>query len=104
MEYEYEDIYYYNSRKYGEVDFIIESGFKVLPIEVKSGKAYYKHSALYKVMDIPNYELEQGIVLCNENLSEDGKVLNLPIYMIMFFEKIQSDIHEYILDISALLA
>lgn len=30
--------YYYNNKKRGELDFVIELGGKVLPIEVKSGK------------------------------------------------------------------
>ena len=60
---------------------------EIIPIEVKSGKDYYVHSALDNVMDVQNYNLKQAIVLCNENLREEGRVLNIPIYMIMFFKK-----------------
>ena len=31
-------LYYYNSKKFGELDFVIEAGGKVLPIEITSGK------------------------------------------------------------------
>ena len=31
-------LYYYNSKKFGELDFVIERGGRVLPIEIKSGK------------------------------------------------------------------
>lgn len=34
------DLYYYNNKKKGELDFLIEYDGEVLPIEVKSGKDY----------------------------------------------------------------
>lgn len=34
------DLYYYNNKKRGELDFLIEYDGEVLPIEVKSGKDY----------------------------------------------------------------
>lgn len=43
-------LYYYNNKKKGELDFVIEQSGKVLSIEVKSGKDYEKHSALYNVI------------------------------------------------------
>lgn len=97
--------FYFNSKKLGELDFVIDNGNgEVIPIEVKSGKDYYVHSALDNVMDVKNYNLKQAIVLCNENLREEGRVLNIPIYMIMFFKKSVVSIDEFRLDISALLA
>ena len=41
------DLYYFNSRKQGELDFLIEWNGEVLPIEIKSGKNYTKHAALF---------------------------------------------------------
>ena len=35
--------YYYNNKKRGELDFVIELDGRVLPIEVKSGKYYEAH-------------------------------------------------------------
>ena len=97
--------YYFNNKKLGELDFVIDNGSgKVIPIEVKSGKEYYVHSALDNVMDVPNYGLKQAYVLCNENLTVHGDILNLPIYMIMFFKKAEVSIEQFKLDISALLA
>ena len=97
--------FYFNSKKLGELDFVIDNGNgEVIPIEVKSGKNYYVHAALDNVMDVQNYNLKQAIVLCNENLSEEGGVLNVPVYMIMFFKKSEVSIEEFRLDISALLA
>ena len=38
--------YYYNNKKRGELDFVIELSGRILPIEVKSGKYYEVHRAL----------------------------------------------------------
>ena len=46
-------LYYYNSKKLGEVDFMIETEGKVLPIEIKSGKDYYRHKAISNLTDHP---------------------------------------------------
>lgn len=51
------DLYYYSSKKNGEVDFVIENKGNILPIEVKSGKSYHRHSALSKTINIPNYPI-----------------------------------------------
>ena len=75
-------LYYYNSKKYGELDFVIEHNGDVLPIEVKSGKSYEKHSALDNVMK--NYDIRKGYVLTNDNIQFRGDVTYFPIYMIMF--------------------
>lgn len=79
------DLHYCRSKKLGEVDFVCEhGGGAALPIEVKSGKDYKRHSALNNVMTSFNYEIEQAFVLCEDDVSEDGKVLYLPAYMVMF--------------------
>ena len=44
------DLYYYNNKKRGELDFLIEYDGEVLPIEVKSGKDYKVHRALSNIM------------------------------------------------------
>ena len=77
-------LYYYNSKKFGELDFIIEYEGKVLPIEVKSGKAYQRHSALNNIMDISNYTIEEAFVLSNYNVEVKDNVVYYPIYMLMF--------------------
>lgn len=79
-------LYYYNSKKFGEVDFVIEYQGKVLPIEVKSGKSYQRHSALNNVMEISNYAIEEAFVLSNYNVEVKGNLVYYPIYMLMFIE------------------
>ena len=60
---------------------MIEMGGKVVPIEVKSGKAYKSHKALDNFMNIPDYHLEKAYVLSAANLEQEGAVVYLPIYM-----------------------
>lgn len=78
------NLYYYNSKKFGELDFVIEYQGKVLPIEVKSGKNYQRHSALTNVLEISNYSLNEAIVFTNYNVKVEGKYYYYPVYMIMF--------------------
>ena len=77
-------LYYYNSKKYGELDFVIEYKGKVLPIEVKSGKSYQRHSALNNIIDVPNYAIDEAYVLSNYNVEVKGNITYYPIYMLMF--------------------
>ena len=78
--------YFYNSHKNGELDFLIEKTASIIPIEVKSGKDYYVHSALSKTVANEEYEVEKAYVLTNHNIETDGKILYLPIYMCMFIK------------------
>ena len=57
---------------------------RVVPIEVKSGKPYKRHSALTKSLAVENWGIDQAIVLYDGNVEESGKVLYLPVYMAMF--------------------
>lgn len=80
-------LYYFNSRKTGELDFVIEYNGETLPIEVKSGKDYNRHSALNNVLNISNYSVREAFVLSNCNVSVVGKITYYPIYMLMFIRK-----------------
>jgi len=77
-------VYYYNSKRYGELDFVIEYKGKILPIEVKSGKMYKRHSALNNILSLPNYSIDRAIVLSNYNVEKKGNIIYYPIYMLMF--------------------
>lgn len=83
-------LYYFNSKKRGEVDFVIEAGDgTVLPIEVKSGKDYERHNALANILDTEEYNLNKAIILCNDNVFVQEKKVYLPIYMATFIRKKQ---------------
>jgi len=76
--------WFYNSHKHGELDFVIEEDNEVIPIEVKSGKDYYIHSAISKAADNPEYEISKAYVFTNYNVKTEGKMIYLPVYMSMF--------------------
>jgi len=80
-------LYYYNSKKFGELDFVLEYKGKVLPIEVKNGKSYQRHSALNNVMEISNYSIEEAFIFSNFNVEVKGNLVYYPIYMLMFLEQ-----------------
>lgn len=94
--------YYYNNKRRGELDFVIELDGNVLPIEVKSGKDYDQHRALSNVMDCSEYDLPQAIVFNNDNLHVSGKIIYAPIYMVMFLEKNNTAPTYYKVDLSGL--
>ncbi len=95
--------YYYNSKKRGELDFIIELAGKILPIEVKSGKDYDVHRALSNIMDCREYDLPEAVVFNNDNLKVNGKIIYTPIYMVMFLEKSNVAPTHYKVDLSGLI-
>ena len=77
--------YYFNNKKHGEVDFLLEYETKLLPVEVKSGKDYQTHSALSYFMST-NY-FSKAFVLSNSNVSIKNNIIYLPIYMTMFIQE-----------------
>ena len=85
------DLYYFNSKKKGELDFLVERNGSVLPIEIKSGKDYTKHAALNNVLANPDYSIPEAYVFHNGNVSTEDKVTYLPIYMLMFVERGQNN-------------
>jgi predicted AAA+ superfamily ATPase len=80
-------LYYYNNKKQGELDFVVEHDGGVLPIEVKSGKDYVRHSALDNVMAVSEYGISKAYIFTNDNVKVDGKQVYYPIYMVMFLKE-----------------
>ena len=82
------ELFYYQTKKRGEVDFVVDSGDgTAVPIEVKSGSYYHAHVALDHVLETEGYGVQQGIVLCRGNVERDGKVLYLPLYAVYLLPK-----------------
>ena len=75
------ELYFCKKKNIGELDFLIEMDGKVVPIEVKSGKAYKTHKALDHFMNVSDYHIEKAFVFSTGNVEKDGKVMYLPIYM-----------------------
>lgn len=80
------DLYYFNNKKQGELDFVIEDRGKVLPIEIKSGKDYKRHNALSNVMENEEYGIQKAIVFSNGNVEAVGNIIYYPIYMLMYLQ------------------
>lgn len=80
------DLYYFDSKKVGEVDFLINDyeNTTVLPIEIKSGNDQNNFRAIPKLVKEP-YHLQKGYIFGNENVvNEQSNLITFPIYMIMF--------------------
>ena len=73
--------YFCKKKNIGELDFLIEMDGEVVPIEVKSGKAYRTHKALDHFMNVSDYHIEKAYVFSIGNVEKDGNVTYLPIYM-----------------------
>lgn len=92
-------LYYYDNKKNGEVDFLIDSVdlMSVLPIEVKSGKDYYIHTALNNLLKVDEYKITNGIVFSNEaKVYNNGNVIYMPIYYVMFLRSSAFDNSEFV--------
>lgn len=75
---------YFDSKKYGELDFIIQNGTHVDLLEVKSGNDFKKHSALLKILSVDNWTMQNAYVLCSGNIEATETITYLPWYMVMF--------------------
>ena len=73
--------YFCKKKNIGELDVLVEIDGKVVPIEVKSGKAYKAHKSLDNFMKISDYHIEKAYVLSVANTEQEGAVVYLPIYM-----------------------
>ena len=92
-------LYYSDNKKNGEVDFLIDSVdlMSVLPIEVKSGKDYYIHTALNNLLKVDEYKISNGIVFSNEEkVYNNGNVIYMPIYYVMFLRSSAFDNSEFV--------
>lgn len=83
-------LYYFKNENIGEIDFVLPwDNDKVMPIEVKSGKTYKRHSALNKLLNVENYTIDEAVVLYEGNVEKCSKVLYLPVYFASFMGEAQ---------------
>ena len=75
------ETYFCKKKNIGELDFVIEIGGKVVPIEVKSGKNYKAHKSLENFISVPDYHIEKAYVFSMGNIEQSGNIVYLPIYM-----------------------
>lgn len=94
--------YYFNSKKQGELDFVVELDGKAVPLEIKSGKDYKRHSALNNVLKNADYNISEAYIFSEGNIEVNDKRIYMPIYMIMFLDNTKLDNTIYRLDIAGL--
>ena len=76
------DLHYYTfDRK--RVDFVIQYKNKVIPIEVKAGNSTNNNS-LTRFNKENNNEI--SIRLSLNNLKKDGKIINIPLYLVEYID------------------
>ena len=83
------DLYYYDRKKAGEVDYLIDDheDLSTVPVEVKSGKDYTEHSAISAFIANKDYNVNYGIVLSNEReVYERAGIRYMPVYYVMFLK------------------
>ena len=68
-----------------KIDFVIQNKNKIIPIEVKSNKSTNNNS-LTKFNN--KYENEISFRFSLNNLTKDGKVINIPLYLIEYINNI----------------
>lgn len=94
--------YYFNSKRKGELDFVIAGDRSAIPIEVKSGKDYERHNALQNALECKEYAIEKAYVFYPGNLSQKGRIIYAPIYMTMFLAPPKPTSEIYSIDLSEL--
>lgn len=62
-----------------EIDFIIQDSNDIIPIEVKSGN-FKKHKSLTSYNN--KYSPKVSIRISMDNLSKDGNILNIPLFLL----------------------
>ncbi|WP_335341434.1 DUF4143 domain-containing protein [Bifidobacterium oedipodis] len=80
------DLHYFNTNRLGEVDFVVQDGATVIPIEVKSGNDWKRHKALDNMLAVSDWHLNDAYVLCKGNIEQDGAITYVPLYMSMFIK------------------
>ena len=93
--------YYFKSKSIGEIDYLIEYGNQIVPLEIKSGKSFRKHKALDNLLNSEEYSIDKGYVLSQSNMEVDGRCVYIPIYMAGFFGNNQEA--DVIVDLDKLL-
>lgn len=68
----------YYSEKYGEIDFVIQNGTEIIPVEVKAGED--KSVPSFKRY-IAERHPENAIHLSKRGYRKDGEITNIPLYL-----------------------
>ena len=81
------ELRYMNRKNLGEIDFVLQQGKTVVPVEVKSGGDYESHPALNNALKVSEWDIRKAYVFCKGNVSVREQITYLPWYMVMFFKQ-----------------
>ena len=85
------DLYYYNNKKRGEIDFVVEYNTKVYTMEIKSGKNYNRHRALSNIVADNINGIKKAYLFGNCNVYEQDNIKYYPIYMVDMLRREKED-------------
>ena len=78
-------LYYWTSGAQSEVDFVTQTGGKIVPIEVKSGEnVKAKSLQVYR----EKYKPEVSVRFSMKPLEHNGGLVNIPLYWVWLFDDI----------------
>ena len=80
----FKELYYYTFQQF-EIDFLIKINGDIIPIEVKSNKST-NHNSLTKFNSNNDNEISFRFSL--NNLSKDGKIINIPLYLLEYINNL----------------
>lgn len=81
----FSDLFYWASKNFAEVDFVIPFGDSFFPLEVKSGASKKKKSLKVLGEKYTSLALSRTTMM---NFKKDGKIYNFPLYGISLFPKL----------------
>lgn len=77
------ELRYFESKKVGELDFVLQRGMSAEVVEIKSGSDYKKDHAIRT----ENWKFGNRIVFSKSNVEEENGILYLPWYMLIFYRQ-----------------
>ena len=97
------ELHYFDSKKIGELDFVLQKGVGTGLVEIKSGNDFKKHPAMRHALAVEQWKFDESIVFTKSNVEIDGEITYLPWYMIIFFNnKVELKELIYTVDLSGL--
>ena len=82
---EYENVPNYFTFDRYEIDFVIQSKNEIIPVEVKSGENI-NNISLTKFNELNGNKI--SVRFSTKNLDKSGKILNIPIFMVEYIDKL----------------
>lgn len=78
----YDKLYFYKHEKNtSEIEFVIMKSDEIIPIEIKAGRK--QANSLKNILD-NNKQLNKGYKMASVNIGQAGKIISMPIFMLMF--------------------